>query len=93
MTLYTENPNRQARSTQENYIHGVVLDPVTFLSNFGQSRIAKANRLEKEGKALVNLWNKSYGPQSKTEYSVCRPKATMFQVGLKRSSRSRKPGP
>lgn len=66
--------------TNENYIHGIVIDPATFLRNFGKSRLAKAHRLEKESKQLINQWNKCYGPSAKNESGVCMPKSVMFQV-------------
>lgn len=78
--LYTENPDRQAKTTLENYIHGVVIDPHTLLTNFGQSRFSRASRIEKEAKILVNQWNKAYGPQARNEAGACMPKAVMFQV-------------
>jgi len=57
VALYSENPSKQIKSTNENYIHGVFLDPETMLKNFGEKRFQLSSRLEKEGRARVWTWN------------------------------------
>ena len=86
--MHTDNPNRQSKTSHENYIHAVVADPLTFLRCFGKGRIKKANRLEKEGRLLVNQWNKLYGPQAKNQAGVCMPKSTMFLVRKKKKKKN-----
>ena len=80
VSLYCDNPGKQIKVTNENYIHGIFIDPETLLKNFGEKRFAISSRLEKEGRGIVTTWNKLYGPNGKEPNRFGMPKSVLFKV-------------